>query len=542
MTTIKIRENRQSIDYLARDYSSFRKALLDLIPLKVPEWTDLSEADFGVVLIELFAYMADILAYYQDRIANEAFLPTAQERRSVMNHLRLIGYEMASAAPATAKLSLIVKDDVEEVVEIRKGDQFATRSSKEQKSVTFEYTEVKPLVINLKTAKSKPAEKPDGTPLKDHKEFVDVIPVHEGRFIVNEIIGISDGTPNQRFRLAQPRLLRDSLEITVETKPPTPPWRLRKDLIFSGRAFSEEELAALEHQERIGATLAFSRNADSDYAIETDENDFTTVIFGDGRYGQIPPVDSRIIASYRVGGGIAGNVGAGQITVITNAPQLQLLGAKVVNRVAASGGAERETEEHAVKFAPTVFKSMQRAVTAEDYVNLVKLYPGVSKARAEKTNWNLIKLYIAPTGRGEEPSDILKQKLKEYFEDKRMLTTLIEIEKPNYQHIKIVADVEVFPHFSKEEVEGEAEAEIFDLFDFEKVDFKQTVFLSKIYETLEALAGVANVYVREFHREDTPEPKIAEEGKIPMGENEIPILVQEQEDLKLKVEYSGEGQ
>src|SRR6185369_4828268 len=83
MATINLRENRQVIDYLARDYNSFRQALIDLIPAKLPEWTDRSEADFGIVLIELFAYMADILSYYQDRVANEAFLNTEQERRSV---------------------------------------------------------------------------------------------------------------------------------------------------------------------------------------------------------------------------------------------------------------------------------------------------------------------------------------------------------------------------------------------------------------------------------------------------------------------------
>src|SRR5436190_16941193 len=111
MATINVRDNRQVIDYLARNYQSFRRALLDLIPAKLPEWTDRSEANFGVVLIELFAYMADILSYYQDRIANEMFLSTAQERRNVIEHLRLIGYEMAPAAPAAALLNVIVSTD-----------------------------------------------------------------------------------------------------------------------------------------------------------------------------------------------------------------------------------------------------------------------------------------------------------------------------------------------------------------------------------------------------------------------------------------------
>src|SRR6266436_4387393 len=122
MATVNQVGNRQVINYLARDYASFRQALLDLIPSKLPEWSDRSEADFGIVLIELFAYMADILSYYQDRIANEAFLSTAQERRSVIEHLNLIGYELQGAAPATARLSVIVSNDRNDVLEIRTGD------------------------------------------------------------------------------------------------------------------------------------------------------------------------------------------------------------------------------------------------------------------------------------------------------------------------------------------------------------------------------------------------------------------------------------
>jgi uncharacterized phage protein gp47/JayE len=555
MATIAIKDGRQVIDYLARDYNSFRQALLDLIPAKLPEWTDRSEADFGVVLIELFAYMGDILSYYQDRIANEAFLTTAQERRSVINHLRLIGYEMAPAAPAAARLGLIVANNVNQVVEIRKGDQFATVSSKDRKSLTFEFVDDKPLVINLaglpavppdKLANNDlsgfigivtiPAKKPDGTPLPNFKEVVEikevdgvktpfgVIPVREGRSINNEVIGVSDGTANQRFRLAQPRALIDTLQIVVETSPPTPPWRWRKNLVFSHRAFTPEQLAALEQEGRIGSTLAFSRSADRDFATETDENDVTTVIFGDGQYGQIPPPSARILASYRVGGGSAGNVGTGQITVITKAPQLQLIGAKVVNREPASGGAERESIDRAIKFAPTVFGSMQRAVTGEDYVAQAKLFPGVSKARAEATNWNTITLFIAPTGSGQAPSDTLRQELLAYFEDKRMLTSIIDIQSPDYVRIDVTAQVGAEAHFRNEDVAAEAEAAIRDLFDFEKVDFKQTLYLSKIYEALERLDSVQFVNVTRFQIATLSSPPVDEDGVIQLRENEIPVL------------------
>jgi hypothetical protein len=523
MATINTIDKRQVIDYLARDYNSFRQALIDLIPAKLPEWTDRSEADFGVVLIELFAYMGDILSYYQDRLANEAFLATAQERRSVVNHLRLIGYEMAAAAPASARLSLIVKNNFNKEIEVRKGDQFATASGKGRKSVIFEYTDEKPLVIDFANIATQPAKKPDGTDLPGFKEAFSIIPVREGRSILNEVIGVSDGAPNQRYRLAQPRLLADSLEIRVETPTPTPPWRRRKNLIFSRRAFTPEQLFALEMQERIGSTLAFSRSSDRDYMTETDENDFTTVIFGDGQYGMIPEIGARILASYRAGGGQIGNVGAGQITVIANAPQLQLAGAKVVNRVAASGGAERESIEQAVRFAPTVFSSMQRAVTAADYVALARLFPGVSKARAEATAWNTVTLFIAPTGNGDLPSDILKRDLLAYFEDKRMLTSLIEIADPDYVRVDVTADVGAVPHFRDDVVKGDAEKAIRQLLDFEKMDFGLSLYLSKIYESLESLDGVDFVNVTRFQVADKS-PDIPTEGKLAMKPNEIPVL------------------
>jgi hypothetical protein len=523
MTTINLRENRQVIDYLARDYNSFRKALLDLIPAKLPEWTDRSEADFGIALLELFAYMGDILSYYQDRIANEAFLVTAQERRSVINHLRLIGYEMAPAAAASTTLNVIVGNSVTQPFEVRKGDQFGTKSSKERKSVTFEYTGDKPLVIDPTTMPFVPAKNPDGSPLPNFKEFEKVVPVREGKTISNEVIGVSDGRPNQRYKLAQPNLLRDSLEIVVETVIPTPPWRLRENLIFSRRAFTPEQLAALELQERIGSTLAFSGDTDTDFAIETDENSVTTVIFGDGQYGRIPPTGSRIIANYRSGGGVVGNVGKEQIIQVTKGPQLQLVPVKVVNRSAASGGAERESIDQAIKYAPSVFASMQRAVTAQDYVALATLFPGVSKARAEAASWNTIKLYIAPTGQGEPPTDVMKRDLLAYFEDKRMLTSIIEIESPDYVDIDIEANVTALRHFRNSDVENDADKAVRELLDFEKVDFKQTLFLSKVYEKIEALPGVDSVFVTRFQRANVG-PLIATDGLIQLLENEIPLM------------------
>ena len=85
------------IDYTDKDYASLRRALLDLAQYRLPEWTDRSANDLGALMVDLFAYVGDVVLYYQDRIANESFLHTASERRSVLHLLRLIGVDLQVA-------------------------------------------------------------------------------------------------------------------------------------------------------------------------------------------------------------------------------------------------------------------------------------------------------------------------------------------------------------------------------------------------------------------------------------------------------------
>jgi hypothetical protein len=514
MATINLRENRQIIEYLARDYDSLRQAMVDLIPAKLPEWTDRSEADFGIALLELVAYAGDILSYYVDRQTNECFAATAQERRSVINNLRLIGYEMAGAAPAAARLSLLYRKDLKGVAEIRPGDQFATRSSREQRSVTFEYVDRKPLLIEL-------GHHPLSETMPDYREARDVVPLREGTTVNREVVGVSDGTPNQVFALGRPAVLRSSIEVSVETETPTGPWRLRKTIVAGPRAYNAEQLAALQYQDRIASNLGFSRAPDRDFAIETDADEITSIRFGDGQYGMIPPSGGRIVARYRVGGGTVGNVGAGQIAVIALAPQLNALGIRVSNRTAASGGAERESIEQAIRFAPTVFSSMNRAVTADDFVAQAMLFPGVSKARAVALNWNTVALYVAPTGNGEEPSDILQRDMLAYFEDKRMLTVQVSIRPPDYRGLKIKVSVGAEPYFRQSDVEAQVRATIRQLYDFERAEFGQKLYLSKLYEALEALESVAFVNVETFELEDRAADG---QGLIELKDNELAVL------------------
>jgi hypothetical protein len=92
------------IDYLAKDFLSFRKALSDFSSLRYPEWQERAEADFGMMFLEALSSLADDLSYTQDRIAAEGTLDTATQRRSMVRHARLVDYE---PAPATSSRALL---------------------------------------------------------------------------------------------------------------------------------------------------------------------------------------------------------------------------------------------------------------------------------------------------------------------------------------------------------------------------------------------------------------------------------------------------
>jgi Baseplate J-like protein len=78
------------IDYLAKDFQSFRKLMLDRMALALPQWQERNPADLGVAIVEVLAYAADQLSYYQDAVATEAYLETARQRTSVRRHIRLL--------------------------------------------------------------------------------------------------------------------------------------------------------------------------------------------------------------------------------------------------------------------------------------------------------------------------------------------------------------------------------------------------------------------------------------------------------------------
>ncbi len=90
------------IDYLARDYTSFRRLMLDRLAALMPNWRERNPADLWVTLVEAVAFRGDELSYYQDAVATEAYLGTARQRVSVRRHTRLLDYAFHDGCNARA--------------------------------------------------------------------------------------------------------------------------------------------------------------------------------------------------------------------------------------------------------------------------------------------------------------------------------------------------------------------------------------------------------------------------------------------------------
>lgn len=118
--------SQPEINYLAKDYASFRRVMLDRLSLLLPRWSERSPADLGIALVELLAYVADHLSYQQDAAATEAYLGTARRRISVRRHARLVDYSLFEGSNARVWVQVRLKPGRDNVLLSRTSGQGPT--------------------------------------------------------------------------------------------------------------------------------------------------------------------------------------------------------------------------------------------------------------------------------------------------------------------------------------------------------------------------------------------------------------------------------
>jgi predicted phage baseplate assembly protein len=267
----------------------------------------------------------------------------------------------------------------------------------------------------------------------------------------------------------------------------------------------------------------------TEFVAEIDSDGFAYLRFGDDELGRRPDSGTQFTATYRVGNGAAGNVGAESIAhIVTNLTAISL----VRNPLPAQGGVEPETIEDVRQRAPAAFRMQERAVTEADYAEVTERDPRVQRAAATfrwTGSWHTV--FLTVDRFGDLPvDDAFKTSIRQSVERYRMAGYDLEVDAPQFVSLEIEMHVCVQPDYFRTDVEA-ALLQIFSnqilpdgtrgIFHPDNFTFGQTVYLSPLYAAAQAVDGVASVQIVTFQRQDQPDPKPLQDGFLPMGRLEI---------------------
>lgn len=483
-----------SVDYTSRDYYSLREALIARVKARVEaanpnrQWDGTDPSDFGVALVEAFAYMGDIMGYYIDRVANESYLLTATQRQNVINIARSYGYTPAGYQAAVTTLSFT--NLTGSSVTIPSGTQVYGEVLVDDVVTQIIFTTSQELVL---------AGNATGTVDATHGELISVRTENVAE--AGEIIGTSDGTPSQVFELNDTTIVEDSVRVFVQSGLEYIEWDKVENLIDSGPN-------------------------DTVFEVLIDANNVHYIVFGDGVSGSIPNNLANIKVDYVVGGGVIGNIAANVITDIYAVPgftenDTALLANKisVTNATAGVGGDDPEATEQIRKLAPLALTALNRAVSLTDYENILLNLSDVGKAKAVADTRTSVTIYVAPQSSDtstdlypgidendpelDEPTalwDALQTSVIEFLENRTQLGVSVTIAPPKYVPVTISLEYTKLPNYSASAVQTQIKNAIVDIYSYNNIRFGDVIRPEEIEYQILQLQPVTSVKVTALHK------------------------------------------
>jgi hypothetical protein len=231
---------------------------------------------------------------------------------------------------------------------------------------------------------------------------------------------------------------------------------------------------------------------DRHYRIVTDADGVTTVLFGDGRTGAVPPAGAAIEAAYRVARGTAGNVDAGRLSRIKRAhPLLD----HVLNLTPVAGGTEPAGPDDVRSQATRWIRTFDRAVSVADLADLALTMPGIARAAA-RWDQRLGAVLVVATAQGDPPNPI--SAVRAFLDARRDTGVPLTLRGPSPHDVELAVQLEPDPAWLPETVTGAVRAALTGRFSFPAEQLGAPGFLSEVYALLEALPGVVSVRVDRF--------------------------------------------
>jgi hypothetical protein len=409
--------------------------------------------------------MGDILNYYIDKSANEAFISTASQRENVLQLARLLGYKPTESTASTVTVTF--SNTSASSITVPALTQVATS--------TIANASTNQIVFETVSAVTVPAGNTSTTAT-----------AIQGVTISSELIGVSNGQVNQTFQLADSPVISGSVSLLV-----------------GSINYSEVQY------------LIDFNGYDPVFSTYTNASGTTFIVFGDNISGRVPPNNAEIYATYRVGGGSEGNVAANTIRfVLTNAAS----GLSVLNQFvsgsddgSAAGGADPESTDSIRINAPLSVRALNRAVSLADYSALVVQVSGVAKAIAIANVYSSVTVFFAPYGDkgiqidGVTPSTVfnnLKATVQEYLVDKIPANTTVTFQPPSYVPVLIDAAVTCLPQYKQSLVEADVNSILSELLAFDNVAFADRITLQDVLAAISSVQGVAYAQITRLVRED----------------------------------------
>jgi hypothetical protein len=507
-----------TIDYTDRDFYSIRTALIERIKDRTNNaWQGTDANDFGMAIVEAFAYMGDVMSYYIDRVANELSLDTANQRESILNISRMFGYTPAGYQSATCT-GRFTNSSVSQIT-LPVGTQLSGQYVNGDTVINIIFETLEEAVVPASGYVEVSAA---------HGENISLRPGNlEENGTSGESVGASNGSANQEYRLLENQIVEDSVRVYV----------LRND------AYEEWTFIA---------NLIDGADTDSVFTTYTDANDFVYVVFGDGITGKIPTTNALIKVQYVVGGGSVGRIPANSLNAIYRIPGVPnfsaIASSIVITNTAAVGGSDPESSSTVRKNAPYALRAMKRAVSLEDYANLALGATVVSKANAYAGTFTSVTTYVAPAAEdsaqdpypGYDPetydtefgTNTISEALNTVVWDnvyaaavaelqgKTQIGVTVTVSPPTYVPVELAIKYNKEDQYTAAEVESTIRTILSAKYGFTNVSFEQTLYPEEIEYWLRYAPGIKNVVVTQLSRLGAAAVRLP----LVCAANEIPII------------------
>jgi len=395
------------IDFSTADFDEFKESFNNYVKSVYPnDYTNFVESDLGQMLSELFAYMAAVLSFKADALAQENYIATAKTSEGLMKLLELIGIQIRGSVPAKATCTLTT-DNV-----LGAGDSI-TLSGDDRSIDTVSTRDNLPLTYTLYKVGSDgdiDMQSESLTLTRDDDFNADGSSV-DGLLLLEGKMQTLQGTfaqsvTNQTIDIPLPSVVEGSVIVSA----------------FDGFYTEIENIWFAS----AGAKV-FQRKNNEDFSCR--------LMFGDGDVGKVPPPGTAYTVMYRTGGGLRGNVTSEYLnkSVTLTAGLGSTVNASYTNKSAATGGVDAQSLEEARRFGPMWFATQYRAVTGQDYTAFVNKFrsvagktgKGLAVLRDNGSAGNMIDIYVlqrATENHLERASSEFKRELLEYLNNYRMLT------------------------------------------------------------------------------------------------------------------------